>query len=295
MTTHNLNIQTYSFEELLGLFNLTTQFGIEELKKAKRKVLWMHPDKSRLPSEYFLFYKKAFEIIVVFFDEKIKQQKEVPKTEMVYTPMNTSENKKVGEVIKGIKVDEFNNMFNELFDKNMSKPIDDTRNEWFKKEDAMFSIPKTVNQKNMGSALTDIREKTNEMIKYNGVENMYSGGVNGANFHDDNMEEGYVSSDLFSKLKYDDLRRVHKDQTVFSVSESDYNNMTKYDSVDHLSRERGLQNLTPLEKTQAELLMEQQEKKYKEIMMKKQYESQLRTMEYNEKNKTVLANFMRLK
>ena len=54
MTTHNLNIQTYSFEELLGLFNLTTQFGIEELKKAKRKVLWMHPDKSRLPSEYFL-------------------------------------------------------------------------------------------------------------------------------------------------------------------------------------------------------------------------------------------------
>jgi hypothetical protein len=295
MTTHNLNIQTYSFEELLGLFNLTTQFGIEELKKAKRKVLWMHPDKSHLPSEYFLFYKKAFEIIVVFFDEKIKQQKEVPKTEIVYTPMNTSENKKVGEVIKGIKVDDFNNMFNELFDKNMSKPIDDTRNEWFKKEDAMFSIPKTVNQKNMGSALTDIREKTSEMIKYNGVENMYSGGVNSANFHDDNMEEGYVSSDLFSKLKYDDLRRVHKDQTVFSVSESDYNNMTKYDSVDHLSRERGLQNLTPLEKTQAELLMEQQEKKYKEIMMKKQYESQLRTMEYNEKNKTVLANFMRLK
>ena len=54
---HNLKIENYSFEELLGLFDLTYNIDIEELKKAKKKVLMIHPDKSKLPSEYFLFYK----------------------------------------------------------------------------------------------------------------------------------------------------------------------------------------------------------------------------------------------
>ena len=34
---------------------------LEQLKVAKKKVLMIHPDKSKLPAEYFLFYKKAFD------------------------------------------------------------------------------------------------------------------------------------------------------------------------------------------------------------------------------------------
>jgi len=299
MTTHNLDIKTYSFEELLGLFNLHTQFGIEELKQAKKKVLWMHPDKSRLPPEYFLFYKKAFEIVALFFEERVKQDREVPKTEIVYQPMNTSENKKVGKVINSMKKDEFNSKFNELFDQTMKKPTDDSRNEWFKQETALYTVPENIPQKDLGQALNKIREKTGEMVRYRGVETIYSGGGWGTNFHDDgdgtgDNDSGYVASDIFGKLKYDDLRRVHKDQTVFSVSEADFSKVPQYTSVDHLSRERGKQDLTPLEKAQAERLIEEREKAYKETMMRKQYEAQLRTLEYSEKNKAVLANFLRL-
>ena len=70
MEKHNLNIQTYSFDELLGLFDLKLYFTVEELKIAKKKVLWMHPDKSKLPPDYFLFYKRAFDIIVEFYEER---------------------------------------------------------------------------------------------------------------------------------------------------------------------------------------------------------------------------------
>jgi hypothetical protein len=49
-----------------------------------------------------------------------------------------------------------------------------------------------------------------------------------------------------------------------------------------------------MDKQKSEDLIKQQQQHYKDAMMKKQYEAQLRTMEYSEKNKTVLANFLRL-
>jgi hypothetical protein len=243
-----------------------------------------------------LFYKRAFEIIVTFFEEQVKQSRPVPQTKVEYTPMNTSENKKVGKVINDMKSDEFNSKFNEMFDKNMAKTPDASRNAWFQQDSSLYEIPSNVSQQNMGNVLNKIREKTGEMIRYRGVETMYSTGAGGTNFYDDGEPEdtGYIASDVFGKLKYDELRRVHKDQTVFSVSESDYDKITKYASVDQLSQERGRQVLTPLEKAQAEAQLQQQEKVHKETMMKKQYEAKLRTLAYEEKNKTVLANFLRL-
>ena len=61
---HNLTLESYSYEELLELFELPKNMSLNQLKNAKKRVLMLHPDKSRLPSEYFLFYKKAFEFIV---------------------------------------------------------------------------------------------------------------------------------------------------------------------------------------------------------------------------------------
>ena len=57
---HSLDVQNYTLYELLELFQLDmNQITPEKLKKARNKVLYMHPDKSHLPPEYFLFYKKA--------------------------------------------------------------------------------------------------------------------------------------------------------------------------------------------------------------------------------------------
>ena len=107
-------------------------------------------------------------------------------------------------------------------------------------------------------------------------------------------QNAYATSDPFSKLKYDDLRKVHKDQTVFAVSERDYDKMKTYSSIDHLQRERGSTNLTPLEKTHAEQILLEKEKAIQQSILSKKHADDLRTMEYAQKNKSVMASFFQL-
>jgi len=291
---HNLNINMYSLEELLGLFDLTYDLDMEGVKRAKKKVLMLHPDKSRLSSDYFIFYKRAFEVIVQFYEEKTRQNRAVPTEEVKYSPMNTSQqkSKQVNEVIKNMKKSEFQNKFNEMFEQNMKTAPDPKRNEWFKKEDPIFDINEKVSTQNMGQVFDTIKQRNMGMVQYKGVQSLNSG--SGTNIYDDEDDNSYVVCDPFSKLKYDDLRKVHKDQTVLAVSEKDFQKVPQYSSVDHFMRERGNQNLTPLEKTQAEKMMEMQQKEHEKMIMKKQYNANLKTMEYEEKNKQVLSNFLRI-
>jgi hypothetical protein len=81
----------YSLDEVLGLFDLKYNITVDDLKRAKKKVLMLHPDKSKLSSEYFLFYKKAFDIIVQFYENQNKQNKAVENVE--YKPLHGELNK----------------------------------------------------------------------------------------------------------------------------------------------------------------------------------------------------------
>jgi hypothetical protein len=181
----------------------------------------------------------------------------------------------------------------------MARKPDSTRNEWFSKDAAPdYGIDETVTTKNMGQLFDKIKTVHSQtgLAKYRGVENLCIGP--GSRLHDieedEEEDEGYVTTDPFSKLKYDDLRKVHKDQTVFVVSERDFAKVPKYASTDHLARERGSQQLNPLEKTDAERMLAQQEEQYRDRMLKREHASSLRTMQYEEKNRAVLSNFLRL-
>lgn len=295
---HNLDIHMYSLQELLGLFDLDYSITLEDMKRAKKKVLMTHPDKSKLAPEYFLFYKKAFDIVVKFYENQNKQNQQVSTEKRVYDRGESSTNKElqrtVSKNIQSMDKQNFNKTFNELFDKNMVTKTNNERNQWFTSETAIYENNDKVNTQNMGQAFDRIKETQRGMVKYNGVENLYMKSDFGNSIYDDENEDVYVSSDPFSKLKFDDLRKVHKDQTVFGVSEKDIHRVQQYASVDHMMRERGKQSLTPLEKQEAERILAQQNQQYREQMMHKEYADKLRTMQYEEKNKTVLATFMRI-
>ena len=69
MSGHNLNVESYSFHELCGLFHLEpNNVTLDDLKRAKKQVLMTHPDKSKLDPSYFLFYKRAFDIIMRMYE-----------------------------------------------------------------------------------------------------------------------------------------------------------------------------------------------------------------------------------
>jgi len=296
-SNHNLNIHMYSLEEVLGLFDLKYQLTIDDLKRAKKKVLMLHPDKSKLSSEYFLFYKKAFDIIVQFYENQNKQNKAVENID--YKPLNGELNKtntkNVTSAIKEMNPEKFQNKFNQLFEENMAKKPNSSKNEWFAKDEPIYNIDQNVNASNMRDVLENMKQNNNAIINYRGVENLYSSG-SGTNVYDDDdiIDNSYVTSDPFSKLKYDDLRKVHKDQTVFAVSERDFEKVQTYSSVDHFVRERSRHSLDPMEKQKAEQVLATKERQMQEEMMKRQYQSNLRTMQYEEKNKAVLSSFMML-
>ena len=51
----DLDINNYDLKDILNLFQLRENFNEADLKKAKRHVLRLNPDKSHLEPSYFLF------------------------------------------------------------------------------------------------------------------------------------------------------------------------------------------------------------------------------------------------
>jgi len=294
--TYNLDIKSYSFDEILQLFDITNyEFTLEELKQAKKKVLMTHPDKSRLPPEYFLFYKKAYEIVFHYYVNNTKQNQEVKHQD--YDPkqgsndFNKATEQKIKSTINNLKAGDFNKKFNELYDKNMSKKIDTTRNQWFQENDPLYEITEPINKVNMNTKFENLKKQAQTLIKHGEFQHLTHS--SGMGYHEDEeSNDEYVTSDPFSRLKFDDLRKVHKDQTIFSVGENDYENMQKFSNVEQYGQARKSQDLTPLEQEHSRKLLEEQEKIMKQKMARKQHETNLKIQEYEEKNKQVLSSFL---
>lgn len=306
MMNHNLDIHHYSFSDILGLFDLNYTISVDDLKRAKKKVLMAHPDKSKLPAEYFLFYKKAFDIVYDYYCNNNKQNVEVNAQNTKYNGLeenilNKSAAKKVTQIINDMDKAQFNNKFNELFENNMVNSKPNNKNEWFTQHTEVDeNIHKGVNPGNIGQVFETMKQQNNSIVKHREFNNICNNSI-GTSFYDDddnanniNAQSNYVTSDPFSKLKYDDLRKVHKDETIFAVSESDYKNVRKYASVDEINRSRTSDTLTPLEKQHAEKILYDQDRIFKEKMMEKKMQSNIQTNKYAEKNKNVLATFLRI-
>jgi hypothetical protein len=298
-SNHNLNINSYSLDELLGLFDLNYQMTLNDLKNAKKRVLMLHPDKSKLPAEYFLFYKKAFEVVVQLFENNNKLNQKITEDTTNYKPLDNGLNKatvqKVTTVAGEMNPKDFQNKFNELFENNMVRKPDAQKNEWFSKEEPVFKSDTPVSSKNMGQVFQSMKQQNAELVRYRGIQEIQSGGGTRLYEEDEEEDDVYVTSDPFSKLKFDDLRKVHKDQTIFAVSESDYSKVQQYSSVDHYVRERGKVAVVPIEKEESERILDQKNQQIREHIMRKEHAANLQTMQYEEKNKTVMSAFLQLK
>lgn len=298
---HNLDIHMYSLEEILGMFDMTYKITNDDLKRAKKVVLMTHPDKSGLDSNYFLFYKKAFDIVLKFYEQQARESQVVPTEEQKYVPtnaggLNKAAVKQVSSVVSEMEAKAFQSKFNQLFEENMSRKVDETRNSWFKEDGPSVKVDGTVNKQNMNEMFERVKtvQSQNILAQYRGVQEL--GGSSGSRLYDDIDEpsDEYVTCDPFSKLKYDDLRKVHKDQTVFGVGEQDFQKVKQFASVDQFMKERDGQNMPPLEKSKAEKLLLDKENEYRAHMMRMEHKAGLRTSEYEVKNKSILANFMHL-
>jgi hypothetical protein len=381
---HNLNIQNYTLDEIFGLFHIPPRsiFTAEDLKGMKRQVLYTHPDKSKFPPEYFIFYKKAFEVMVQYYEANCKfydvgmgnaPKKEDPpypgytgggcgragprvsgqqplvsghqpsvsghqppvsgagprvssaasqhkpsvsqqqpvrqsvplRQSSLYDPLNphNASEEQIRSAMKSMPAGAFQSQFNQLYEQNTVDYASQQRAKkfgWFSDESTDLHVPTNVSKSNFDDSLEQVRRSSTAIIRREGGPTSYNvvsgaGDLYGEDDEDEDAEDVYIACDPFSKLKFDDLRKVHKDQTVFAVSERDFKPETKHQSVDMFNREWSKAGTaTPLEKSQAEHILREQERARQERLANKQYLATQRTMEYEEKNKSFLSNFLRL-
>lgn len=294
--THNLDIYKYSYSELLNIFGLSENYGEMELKQAKKKVLMMHPDKSNYPDEYFIFYRDAFNIILDNYRTRVKSERELTNEPAVYTTelrenVNLSypnPNPNIQHRISKMTNDAFHAKFNELYDAHIAQKVDEDKFKWFKEETPY--VNSKINPKD-GSAFDEIKKTqyNNGIIKYNGFTNYgYTAGT--SIYGEDYPEDQYISTDPFSKLKFDDVRKVHRDQTVIPVSERDIANVPSYANIEQCKSSRS-ENIAPLKESEAHKIIQMKKEQEDILAARRIHAMQMREQEMRKKTSLVESAF----
>jgi len=250
----DLDIENYNLSDILNLFKLPVDFNDEQLKNAKKIVLFTHPDKSGLPPDYFRFYLKAYRKLFLIWEFKNKNSSKINNT--VYSVDKTNHNsqfefsnseKNILDNNKIKQSDNFNKWFNEQFEKYNVKNEEHGYGNWLiSNED--IEENKQIPQNLIGVEIEKKKQQLKSLIVHKDINDIYVNNISSSNLIDD-IPESYGSG-LFSKLHYEDLYKAHT-ETVVPVTIEDYNNVKKFKSHDEYIKYRSSQNTTPLSELQA--------------------------------------------
>ena len=218
----DLDIDNYNLEDILKLFNLNMLYTEEDLKNAKRKALKTHPDKSGLDNSVFIFFSKAYNILSKLYKFKNRTEKKVENIDYDEHDMEDSVGNKelLQTKLKNLDSNNFNKWFNTLFEKSNGKSNTNGYGDWLKSSEGVSKI-KASNKSEFDEIFRKKKMESRELIVKRDIEEMVFNG--GCSMIDNN--ETVFSSDIFSKLPYDDLRRAHT-ETVVPVTREDFRRIT---------------------------------------------------------------------
>ena len=232
MDDFDLNIDNYDLEDILNLFHLDYKFEKEKMKKAKMMALKTHPDKSGLPKDVFLFFMKAYKMLEAIYEYRYKKEQCAKKQE--YVAEVNDENKELLKKVNGKSAKDFNKWFNEMFENVRVKDedVDTGYGKWFKSNEDMDE-EKIKSMAAMGEVFEKKKQKSRALIVHEEINDMEGRG--GYDLTRGKPEQ--YSSDMFSSLPYQDLRKAHT-ETVVPVTMEDYLVKPKFDNVDSYVRYR---------------------------------------------------------
>ena len=242
MNEHELDIDNYDLEDLLGLFKLKFNFDEIDLKKARQRCLKTHPDKSGLETKYFIFYNKAFKVISEIFHFRCRKK----NTNTEYNVEYNEAEKKLLDPIQKNK-EEFNGWFNEMFEKVRiaDNEQDGGYEDWFRKDDSKID-DKRVPLSQFNNEFYKRKKESGILVKRNSISEINNSA--GSNLTRDRINE--YSSDIFSKLKYEDLKKAHT-ETLIPVTKDDMEMRPKFSDLDSYKRHRSSDKISPLSLNEA--------------------------------------------
>ena len=260
----DLHIENYNLKELLVLFNLDYDFNIDDLKKAKKIVLMTHPDKSGLDKDYFLFFTSAYKLIYNLYDFRYKSTNNNTKyTE--YILEKNEDNEKLLNTYNIQNKPDFNKWFNNMFETSQIPDLNKSAGygSWLVSDEDIETQIATKNT--MNSIIDDKKTKMRSLI----IHNQYKEITNTSSLYDLTTEQpDTYSSDIFSKLSYEDLKKAHT-ESVVPVTIDDYNNRKQY-NINELMNTRSIQdterNSVEMQDVVMNKLLEQKELRIKSDM-----------------------------
>jgi hypothetical protein len=151
-----------------------------------------------------------------------------------------------------MKTKNFNKWFNDMFEKYKIKNEDDEGyDNWLKSNENLDNV-KISNMNEMNDHFQKKKKETRELTIYNKEEELISEGISSSNLYNKKPES--YNSGLFSKLQYDDLKKVHT-QSVVPVTDDDYINKEKFRNISDYKMHRDSQNVTPLSKIESDKIL----------------------------------------
>ena len=239
----DLNIDNYSLKELLDLFKLRHDFSSEEFKEAKKIVLAIHPDKSKLAPEYFIFFSKAYKLLFKVHEFKHKRidletEKNIILDKKSIRYRENIEKKESAEqklVDKLSKSENFNKRFNELFEKNyISQEEEEGYGSWLAEKNDLTDAEAF---KHGDEKFKELKNRSRALAIRTEPEGLAS------------TLGSYLINDG-SRYGDGDLRAVYEHETVMGVDESDMDR-DRVNNLEELRRTRGA-TITPLSRKQAQ-------------------------------------------
>ena len=252
MSTLDLDINNYNLDDILRLFKVDYNFNEDDIKNCYKTVLKLHPDKSGLDKEYFLFYTKAFKVLKNVYEYKNKRDTHLDKNKAKVEYLSNGDNdegkKFIVKNLQNKKGEDFNKWFNETFEKiNISNLSENGYGDWLKSENDTEDLDiKSVRE--MHDIINKKKESLSALVKIDKINEMSS--IGSLNELDNSKPESYSAS-VFSKLAYDDVKIAHT-ETVIPVSNNDYEKIQKFNNIGSLREFRNRQNLKPMSKQEAE-------------------------------------------
>jgi hypothetical protein len=198
----DLNLENYNLNKLLELFNIEGELTEIKIKVARKKVLALHPDKTRDRDTYiyYEFFTKAYNKLVDVYSytksltTSQNQRQEPIEISNIFSKYAEKKQLKDDKLQK-----EFNKMFDEVYIKD-----NDGYEEWLKSNDDIHGN-------------SDIKKARQSAIV----------------LHKTNEIETYNSGDKFS-----DLKAIYTNTVISIDEEREFNNKKQYSSVDSYIRDR---------------------------------------------------------
>jgi len=245
MEDADLDINNYDLPDILRLFKLPADFTPAELKQARSRVLALHPDKSSLDSQYFVFFSKAYAMLQTVHEFKTKSKSISSRDDFDLTAEQHAA--LAAFTARGGNASQ---LINETFEQHDLK-TDYARGgygDWLKSGDDDAPV-RQQSMAEMGQEFERIRREQRALVQYKGPVEY------GTNHFDGAMIDGASTND-YSGNGHMDLRAAYEN----SINTVDTENIGQtFGSVDALAAFRSNQLLAPMAEDEAWAVLQQAE------------------------------------